>query len=108
MEEFRADMERWLERNLAPCGRVSVAALSALDTPAQWAASFLAEDIPLDFQCALQDCKVRAVPDLQVASMVPQPFDNPLRDALNLPVPLMTKIATSVVSTLSILSGYRL
>ena len=92
--------------------------LLATETPEKWSAAFLAEDIPADFQRELFPCPVRAVPDLKVSSMVPQPFANPLRAAVKLPIPvgkltqdlapLMTKAAASVLSVFSILLGVRL
>jgi hypothetical protein len=99
MAELRAAMDRWFAEFLPPHERVSeVGFLSLLASavPEKWPAAFLAKEIPDDCQRALQENEVRAVPDLQVTSMVPQPFANPLLGGFNLPVP-MEKLARYLV-----------
>jgi len=49
--------------------------LLVADAPEKWPRDFLAEDIPEEFQQAMQQYDVRAGPDLQVSSMVPRPID---------------------------------
>ena len=120
MAELQAEQERWFEQNLLSRERIAVSGLMAwfaLDAPEKWAAAFLAEDPPAEFQRGLQECQVAAAPPLRVSSMVPQPFLNPLRNATNLPgplgrlaqelAPLATKAATAALSALSLLSGVR-
>jgi hypothetical protein len=125
MKEIRADLDRWFEQHLASpeCSPERSAvkgfvAWFALDAPEKWPAAFLAQDIPADFQQALLASNVRAAPDLRIASMLPQPFANPLRAAIQLPAPvgklarelapLVAKATAAVLSALSILSGVRL
>ena len=52
---------------------------------------FLLENVPDDFLQAVEECDVRAGPDLRVASMVPQPYENALQD-LALPAPLSNRV----------------
>lgn len=123
MEEFRADLERWLAQNLASRERpaaTGVMAWFALDEPEKWAAAFVTEDLTGNFQRSLREGQthVCAAPALRVSSMVPQPFANPLRAAFNLPAPLgkltrelaplATRVAAATLSAVSVLSGVRL
>lgn len=121
MAEVRAALDRSFEQihlcheRAAVMGMVS---LLAMNTPKKWPATFLGEAMPTDFQRAWLAHQVRAVPDLAVASMVPQPFANPLRTAIKLPIPLgklaqdlvllRAKAAASVPSLFSALRGVRL
>lgn len=91
MNEINARSEEWLEKILPSQKRLPVAglvSLFAVDATKKWPAAFLTEDVPTDFQHALEACEVRAAPDLNVARMVPQPFDNTLQDAMKLPTAL--------------------
>jgi len=121
IQELRVDLERWFTLNLPVSERAAVTGLLAwfaLDASEQWAAAFLAEDPPKDFQRMLQACQILVAPPLRVSSMVPRAFANPLGDAVNLPapwgklarglVPMVTRAATAALSALSLLSGVRL
>lgn len=91
MGEIRAAMDRWFEQFLPSKDRVSVMGVLSLlanAVPEKWPAAFLAEDIPADCQRVLNESEVCAVPELQVTSMVPQPFTNPLLGGFNLPPPV--------------------
>jgi hypothetical protein len=91
MDEIRAAMDRWFRVIRLPEERVSVMgflAILANAVPEKWPAAFLAEEIPADCQRALQASEVRAVPELQVTSMVPQPFANPLLGGFSWPKPV--------------------
>lgn len=91
MAEIRAAMDRWFAEFLPPHERVSVVgflALLASAVPEKWPSAFLAEEIPDDCRRALHANEVRAVPKLQVTSMVPQPFANPLLGGFDLPEPV--------------------
>jgi hypothetical protein len=99
MEEMRAAMDWWFGQILASKERVSVMGfLSLLATalPEKWPAAFLAEDIPADCQRTLLAGAMYAVPELQVSSMVPQPFANPLLDGIS-----FTKSAGKLMGYLS-------
>jgi len=100
MQEVNAVTGQWFEQIFSSRKRASVkgfVALLAVDAPEKWPAAFLAEEIPPDFQRALLECRAHAAPDLQVSSMVPQPFANPLPGGINLPDSL-TNLARSVTS----------
>jgi hypothetical protein len=87
VEELRAATERWLAQALPSRERVNVAdylSLLVVHAPESWPATFLAEPIPAELRRALQLSGVRAAPELQVSSMVPEPFDNPLLGSLPL------------------------
>ena len=83
MDEIQRLFEKWFERlpglhgRAAPAGYVS---LYAIEAGKKWPEAFLSEDVPDDFQRALQGHEVRAAPDLSVSSMVPRPFENALQD----------------------------
>jgi hypothetical protein len=90
MEELRTAMDRWFAEFLPPHKRVSVVgflAVLASAVPEKWPMALLAEEIPTDCRRALHENEVRAVPELQVTSMVPQPFANPLLVGFNLSEP---------------------
>lgn len=89
MEEARAALDRWFSEIL-PRGDGGafrgLTSLLAADASGKWPDRLLAEDIPIDFQLALQANDVRGGPDLNVSSMAPRPFDaQPLLDIINLP-----------------------
>lgn len=91
MNEFRTMVEEWIAgltggRKQAANGEL-LACLFATEALEKWPEAFLADEIPAGFREALQSCDLRAAPQLQVASMVPQPFANPLED-VKLPRPL--------------------
>src|SRR5579863_4209166 len=80
-------LQQWFQKVIQPSGHASAtgfAPLFAIDAAQKWPAAFLAEEVPADFRQVLQECEVRAAPDLKVSRMVPQPFENPLGD-INLP-----------------------
>ncbi len=91
MDEVRQLSEQWFGILLAGHERIAVTglvSLFAIDAAEKWPSAFLADEIPADFYRALRECDVRAAPDLQVSRMVPQPFANPLEEAIKLPSPL--------------------
>lgn len=100
MQEMRAAIERWFEQIQPLPERAAIAGcltLLATNVPEQWPAAFLGEKIPADLQGALQERRMQAVPALQVSSMVPDPFENPLPGT----VPLrnaLTKLAQSLAA----------
>jgi hypothetical protein len=78
LEEADAALEEWFAKILPGRPRTEVmgyVALLVADAPEKWPRDFLAEDIPEEFQQAMQQYDVRAGPDLQVSSMVPRPID---------------------------------
>ena len=121
MNEIRDISEQWFAK-LSESGErnctMGFVLLFATDATKKWPAAFLATEIPADCQHALKESWVRAAPDLKFSSMVPQPFENPLQDALTLPAPLaelakdkapfLAKVFAIVVSWLSIWPGNRL
>lgn len=121
MREVHVLAEEWFARILGKhdrAGTAGVVCWFALDAAKKWPGVFLTEQMPPDFQAALQGCAVNAVPNLKLAPMVPQPFDNPLRD-LALPnalgeltknfSPSIVARAVAVISAgLAFLSGNRL
>jgi len=58
--------------------------LRVINALENWPTAFLAEEVPAELQRAMLRSKVRAVPELQISSMVPEPFDNPLLGTLPL------------------------
>lgn len=121
MAEIHDLCELWFEKHLAGQERAGITgfvALSAMDATGHWPAVFLADEIPPELQRALQECDVRAVPGLKVSRMVPQPFENPLQEVINLPSPLgqlskerlslVAKFSAFVISFFSIWTGHRL
>jgi hypothetical protein len=86
MEEAYAAMDGWLEEIFQRHERVAGAGLVSLlitDAAEKWPTAFMADEIPADFQQAMQESDVRAGPDLQVSSMVPRPIDpGPLLEAM--------------------------
>ena len=119
MKEVRTLSEQWFDLLLVQHERVAVTglvSLLAIDAREKWPEAFLAQEIPADFFHALRECDPRAVPGLRVASMVPQPFDSPLDEAIMLPLeglskvrlPFVAKVAAFVLSGLSLWPGNRL
>jgi hypothetical protein len=86
MQTFHELAEQWLEKFLPaverPAGK-SFISLFAMDMFTEWPAVFLADSLPAGFPRDRLECEVRA-PGLRLSSMVPEPFDLPLRD-VNLP-----------------------
>ena len=120
MHELRHLSDDWFAKVLGACERPASSGLVswfATNAAGKWPAAFLANESPADLDRALRECEVRAAPGLQVASMVPQPFPNPLQDALNLlptlgklrkSLPLMAKASALLLSCFSLWPGNRL
>jgi hypothetical protein len=91
MNKIQEASEQWIAR-VVGCGEhVSVSgfvSLFATDAAKKWPAAFLDAEIPPDFQDVLRESHVRAAPDLNISRMVPEPFANPLQDAITLSAPL--------------------
>ena len=89
--EFHQLVEEWFMRLLGSREHVSATGMLtfyAVDAPRRWPNVFLAEEVPMAFYQAIRQSIVCAAPDLEVSSMVPQPFANPLPDTIVLPAPL--------------------
>jgi hypothetical protein len=87
VEEIRAATARWLAQVLPSSEHVAVGdflSLRVINALENWPTAFLAEEVPAELQRAMLRSKVRAVPELQISSMVPEPFDNPLLGTLPL------------------------
>ena len=121
MTEIREVSEKWLAKLIESGERVSAAgfiSLFAANFMEKWPAAFLSAEVPVEFQLSLRELWVRAAPDLKFSSMVPQPFDNALQDAITLSAPLaelaknktpfLVRVFTVMVSWLSIWPGNKL
>jgi len=121
MNEIGSLSDQWFEKLLSNQERPGVnglVSLCAVDAADKWPAAFLAEQVPPELYYALRRCDVQAVPGLKVSRMVPQPFENPLQDVINLPSPLgslskerlslVAKFSAFVISFFSIWSGHRM
>ncbi len=79
MEEAHAATDRWFQQVLqgedqfSRQGRLS---LFITDGMERWPTVFLTEEVPPDYQRAMQESRVQSGPDLQVSSMVPRPLDD--------------------------------
>ncbi|MCD6048703.1 MAG: hypothetical protein K0Q55_106 [Verrucomicrobia bacterium] len=79
MEEAHAATDRWFrqvleyEDQFSRQGRLS---LFITDGMERWPTVFLTEEVPPDYQRAMQESRVQSGPDLQVSSMVPRPLDD--------------------------------
>jgi hypothetical protein len=121
MKEMHDLSEQWLAKITQPSERMAdrgLVSLFAIDAGEKWPVVFLAEEVPADFKQTLQQCEVRAAPDLRVSRMVPQPFESPLGD-MNLPSALgqltkdlspslVAKVAAVILSGIAFLSGNRM
>jgi hypothetical protein len=91
MGEIQHALEQWIMKAVG-CGEhdsvSGFVSLFATDAAKKWPAAFLDTEIPPDFQQVLRESHVRAAPDLKVSRMVPEPFANPLQDAIALSAPL--------------------
>jgi hypothetical protein len=84
-------MEEWFSKLLGAREHAiakGVVSLLAINSRERWPDAFLHDEPPPDFINALQRVTLSAAPDLSFSSMVPQPFENPLPDKLELPAPL--------------------
>jgi len=91
MDELHRQIEAWFTKLLGAREHGAANGLVlflAIDAPRRWPGVFLADNIPADFQAELCRAVVKATPDLSVSRMVPQPFENPLPDMIDLPAPL--------------------
>ena len=85
--ELRAATERWLAQALPSRAHVTVTdylSLLVINARENWPAAVFAEEVSGELQRALLQSNVRAVPELQVSSMVPESFENPLLGSLPL------------------------
>jgi hypothetical protein len=121
MDEVRDLCDSWFEKMVPGQGRASVRGLVshfAMDGSRRWPGTFLRDQVPAEFQRALQTSEVRGAPDLRVSRMVPQPFDSPLRDITlpnalaqltkDLSPSLVARAIGLVISWLSIWTGNRM